>query len=79
MSKRSKTFLELVLRGDVSEESVDDFVDEWHNAPNHIFLREFLGMTNQEYSLSVRDPDRLSHIIKARQDKIPLKVALGHN
>jgi hypothetical protein len=65
-------FVTLALTGGVLLEEIDDFVDEWHRAPNGLSLSDFLGMTSEEYALWVQQPDMLSHIIRARYKKIPL-------
>jgi hypothetical protein len=68
----SPTFLDLYLNGEVLSEEIDDFIDEWHAHPGQKDIFEFLGMTTEEYSLWLRDPESLPHIARARRAKLPL-------
>ena len=70
--QRPPTFIDLYLSGKCVPEDIDDFVDAWHERPGKQELYEFLGMTEDEYSLWVRDPDVLPHIAHARRTSVPL-------
>jgi hypothetical protein len=70
--ERRKTFLELYMNGEVLAEEIDDYVDKWHDDSGDQPIYEFLGMSKQEYSLWLRDPDVLPHIVRARREKKPL-------
>lgn len=70
--QRSPTFLELYLNGEVLADEIDDFVDEWHANPGVNEIYEFLGMTKEEYSLWLRDPESLPHIARSRHANLPL-------
>jgi hypothetical protein len=79
MSKKSasdKTFLERYMNGEVLSEDVDDFVDAWHQNSGEKEIFEYLGMTRDEYSIWLRDPDVLPYIAKARRNNIDLTTAL---
>jgi hypothetical protein len=67
--KERRPFVELCLSGEVAMEQIDDFVDDWHAKPSDRSLSEFLGMTEQEYSLWVQDPDVLPYVIRARRER----------
>ena len=71
MSSR-RTFIDLCLEGKVPLDDVDDFVDRWHEDPEGFELHDYLGMTQEEYSLWLRVPDALPYIIKARREARPL-------
>ena len=73
-SKREKppTFMDLYLNGTVSPEDIDDYVDKWRTSAGTGEIYEFLGMSEQEYSLWLRDPDALPHIARARRESKPL-------
>jgi len=75
---RDASFLSLCIDGKVTPQEVDDFVDKWHEAPAGRELHEFLGMTEEEYSLWVRVPDALPYIVKARRNRLPLKDVVRH-
>jgi hypothetical protein len=64
---QSTTFIDLCLRGEVSINDVDDFVDAWHGGAGKATLREYLGMSEHEYSLWLTDPDELSRIFASRR------------
>jgi hypothetical protein len=58
------TFLDACLAGAALLADVDDRVDRWHDAygaPNgpQIPLREYLGLTSDEYALWVEQPGSL--------------------
>lgn len=66
------TFVEKCIKGEVlldDIDDIDDFVDIWHEGGSGKELNEFLGMTNEEYSLWIIDPDVLPFIIAAREKK----------
>ncbi len=60
-----KTFLELILTGEVHRDDIDDFVDDWHNDDTPCSLAQFLGMSDAEYALWVEKPAALELIIQA--------------
>ena len=67
------TFVDLCLEGKILLDEIDDFIDQWHETPQRRELHDYLGMTQEEYSLWLRVPDALSYIIKARHESKPLK------
>jgi hypothetical protein len=47
------TFMGQLSRGEVAENSIDNFIEDWHvNSParGHVGLDAFLGMTREEYA-----------------------------
>jgi hypothetical protein len=70
------TFLDRYLNGEVLAEDIDDFIDLWHKNPKGQEIYEFLGMSEQEYSLWLRDPDTLPQIARARRTRQPLEAVL---
>jgi hypothetical protein len=71
------TFLDRYLNGEVLAEEMDDFIDVWHTDPQNKEIYEFLGMSEQEYSLWLRDPEALPHIARARRAGLPLQVVIS--
>src|SRR5579864_3755883 len=67
-----RAFMDLCLDGKAALDDIDDFIDRWHESPEDTELHDYLGMTQEEYSLWLRVPDALSCIIKARRDAMPL-------
>ena len=45
------TFIDLVLAGKASLEDIDDWVRRWHCGETLLELRDWLGMTEQQYGL----------------------------
>lgn len=79
MSNKLDTFMQLALRGEVLPDEIDDFVDAWHEGTDHGELHEFLGMTLEEYSLWVANPDFIEIIVAARYHDQPLLEAVNDN
>lgn len=77
MSDRS--FIELALNGDVLPDEIDDFIDAWHEGSSKEELHEFLGMTLQEYTLWVSNPELIQLIIAARHRQEPILSAVNDN
>jgi hypothetical protein len=71
------TFIELYLNGQASPHEIDDYVDTWHTNPGMQEIYEFLGMSEEEYSLWVRDPDALPYIARARKERRPLDQVIA--
>jgi hypothetical protein len=77
-SEKRPTFIEFYLKGTVSAEDIDDYVDSWHATAEAGEIYEFLGLSEEEYALWLRDPDVLPHIARARVEGKPL-VAVIHS
>lgn len=71
MSKQFQTFIEQCITGDALSEEIDEFIEQWHDAPGTQSLHDYLGMTRVEYSLWVADPDILPYIITGHRDNVP--------
>jgi len=71
------TFLERYLNGEILAEDIDDYVDQWHAKPGNLQIYEFLGLSRDEYSLWLRDPDVLPHIARARREGQPLDTIIA--
>lgn len=65
-SYKETSFIELCAKGEVLLEEIDDFIDRWHKNSQDIELHEFLGMSWQEYSAWVAEPEILPFIVTAR-------------
>lgn len=62
-------FVDLCLGGDVLEDEVDDFVENWHEDENSTQeLHEYLGMSWEEYSVWATKPSILPFILSARKN-----------
>lgn len=65
----NKTFAELYSDGEVTEDAVDDHIDQWHSGSGEgLELHEYLGMTMDEFSLFLTDPDLCYEKIKERKN-----------
>ncbi len=70
------TFMEKCLAGEVDLDEIGDFVGAWHEgASPGLELREFLGMTKDEYALWVEQPQFLPAIVASHRFGIPLPEA----
>lgn len=72
-------FIEMCLAGDVLEDEIDDFVDQWHDgeAGKGQELYEFLGMSWKEYSIWATNPSILPFILSAHKNGSNLDVELN--
>lgn len=58
------TFIEAVRGKTATPEQVDDWVDRWHNGEGDgLTLRQFLGLTEQQYAEWMRNPAVLASFI----------------
>ena len=71
--KPSAPFLQKYLMGELLADDIDDCIDLWHEGNGRKPLHAFLGMTKEEYSLWLSDPELLPHIALARRNKAPLR------
>jgi len=70
-----KSFIEKVLAGKATAESIDNFIDQWHEGNGSETLPDYLGMTEDEYALWVETPEALDLIIQARTAGMRLQKA----
>jgi hypothetical protein len=75
----NSSFMDLVLQGRVLSDEIDDFVERWHDNDSTEEIYEYLGLTFEEYSLWVSDPDNIDIIIYARHADKPLTEAVNDN
>lgn len=72
------SFVDLCLSGEVLEDEIDDFVDDWHeDEETTLELHEYLGMSWDEYSVWVTRPSILPFILSARKNNTRFDVALN--
>ncbi len=77
-----RTYMDLLLSGEVLQEDIDDFVATWHEAQENSAaarqsLEDFLGMTWDEYRLWVEHPESLRFIAAAHKAKQPVATVLS--
>ncbi|HEY1931482.1 MAG TPA: hypothetical protein VGG99_05680 [Acetobacteraceae bacterium] len=67
-------FLELFRDGKVSAQQIADFIEAWHDSdpPERCTLAEFLGMTEDEYTVWLASRKALPSIVAAREEGRPL-------
>ncbi len=68
MSKKQANFMDLYLRGRASAGYINDSIDAWHNGSGRQSIYAHLGMTEDEYSLWLRDPGVLPLIARAHKE-----------
>lgn len=68
---KALSFFDLYSRGDVSADTIEDYIDRWHDRyreqANYPPLHEYLGLTREEYEVWLYDPLSLPSILRARQ------------
>ena len=70
---KNRSFIDRCLQGKATIDEIDDYIEKWHHSGESIDIVSYLGMTNEEYDLIVRDPDALAFILTARREKRPLR------
>lgn len=60
-------FIDKCLNGDCLVEEIDDYVDLWHEGDSTESLHSFLGMTEDEYGLWMRDSEYIYFILEAHK------------
>ncbi|MEU8498416.1 hypothetical protein ACFVZ8_01185 [Streptomyces sp. NPDC059558] len=76
MSKSESTYADKVMSGEALFSDIDDFVESWHDSIEDLGpLPEFLGLTEEEYSLWVEQPDSLRFIFAGRRAGVTPKRA----
>ena len=73
MSKKLHNFIDLYLEGRASAEDINDSIDAWHNGSGRQSIYSYLGMTEDEYSLWLRDPGVLPLIARAHKELRPVR------
>jgi hypothetical protein len=71
-------FIDLCLLCGANLDSVDDYVDKWHNSVDGINtkLHEYLGMSISEYKAWVNNPVNLGYILASRLCNISLEKSM---
>ncbi len=67
---KSLSFFDLCSDGKVAAEQIDDFIDAWHESDDSEQrpLSQFLGMTEDEYSVWLASHEVLPLLVAARRD-----------
>ncbi len=61
------TFIDQCVQDTSSPEAIEDYIDQWHKGESNQSLYAFLGMTFDEYTTWVKNPEILTDILKKRQ------------
>ena len=69
------SFLDRLIAGTARAGEIDEYVEKWHEGDGSAELREYLGMTAEEYSLWLDNPEMLAEICAARRSRQPLVQA----
>jgi hypothetical protein len=76
MSKKTKSFVEQCLAGDIDPSQIDVFVEDWHGEKGQGTLAQHLGFSEEEYACWVEEPSTLRSILFSRETGIPLNESL---
>ena len=60
-------YMQKCLLGEIFPDSIDDFIEEWHNSDSSLEVYDYLGMTEEDYKYYVADEDVLLFIIKSHR------------
>ena len=58
-------FVAMCVSGEAVPDDIDEFVGKWHEGDSKVPIYEYLGMTREEYSAWVEDPNALVDIVRA--------------
>jgi hypothetical protein len=58
------TFIEDVRAGRAARYEIDDYIDFWHASNTDMALHDFLGMSEEDYSIWIKTPDHLDEILR---------------
>ncbi|MEA4822251.1 MAG: hypothetical protein VB122_08525 [Erysipelotrichales bacterium] len=67
MCSEKKTFIDLCLDGQADLSDINDFVDAWHEGDDDRELNEYLGMSDDEYEMWIKNPTSIRHILYCRR------------
>ncbi len=70
MSDQAKRFVALAVSGQTAPDTIDDFIDRWHENPEGLPLHEYLGFDRDEYAAWLHDPDALPAILAACRTRL---------
>jgi hypothetical protein len=65
----SETYVDQVLAGKALWTDIDDYIDLWHQGNEPVDIEEFLGMSQEDYSLFVEEPRSLRFILAAHEGR----------
>lgn len=72
-------FVSDCISGNALIDEIDDYIDRWHDSDEKRTLIEFLGMTEEEYSLFMKSSEFLPFIIKAHKEKTSVVTVLSQS
>ena len=59
------TFFDKFLKRQVGAEDIHKFIDDWHKAATSVSVYEYLGMTEDQYSIFIRHPEQAENLRQA--------------
>jgi len=72
-------FMDACMSGDALLEEIEDYVDEWHEGDSDEELHEYLGMTEEEYTIWVENDAALKTIFHARKVGVPIEKFISED
>jgi hypothetical protein len=70
------TFVAQCLEGEATLDDIEDFVEAWHEGDDPRELHEYLGLSWDEYALSVERPHALRFVLFSKKHDVPLTDVL---
>jgi hypothetical protein len=73
------TFFSLYGEGRITADQIDDYIEAWHNSGDEEqrSLAEYLGMSDEEYSVWLMSHGALPSILAARRDRRALTEVIA--
>ena len=69
-----KSFIDACLYGTGDIEDIYDYIKYWHTHETNKSLEEFLGLTDYEYNIWIKNDDNvLRDILRSRADNLPFE------
>lgn len=59
------TFFDKFLKRQVEAKDIHKFIDDWHKATTTMPVYEYLGMTEDQYSIFIRHPEQAENLRQA--------------
>lgn len=81
-SPRRRTFMERLWLKEIKDEDfdkeIDNEIDLWHSDPSsHLYLEDWLGMTKDQYSMWLKDPNEFKIAFDVSSDAL-LRLFIKH-
>ena len=63
---KKEMFADLLIKGSVSPDSIENYIEDWHKSNSKLRIYEYLGLSQEEYFAWLKDPNSLVGLLKNR-------------